>query len=91
MFDESTTWKKFLERFRQRLDIGPAFFHELEDTGYQFVSLPAEAYQAAVCDMTDRTSTGLAPWTLVEANDTNFARVKVLQTVCQRLEAALKG
>ena len=35
-------------------------------------------------------STGLAPWTLVEANDKNFARVKVLKTICERLEAALK-
>jgi polyphosphate kinase 2 (PPK2 family) len=40
--------------------------------------------------MVDRTSTGLAPWTLVEANDKNFARVKILRTVCDRLEAALK-
>jgi polyphosphate:AMP phosphotransferase len=48
-----------------------------------------DAYDAAVCDMVDRTSTGLAPWTLVEANDKNFARVKVLQTVCERLEMAL--
>ena len=41
--------------------------------------------------MVDRTSTGLAPWTLVEANDKNFARVKVLKTVCERIEAALDG
>jgi polyphosphate kinase 2 (PPK2 family) len=40
--------------------------------------------------MGDRTSTGLAPWTPVEANDKNFARVKVLRTVCERLELALK-
>jgi polyphosphate kinase 2 (PPK2 family) len=32
----------------------------------------------------------LAPWTLVEANDKNFARVKVLKTLCERLEMALK-
>jgi len=48
-----------------------------------------DAYHDAVCDMVDRTSTGNAPWTLVEANDKNFARVKVLRTVCERLEAAL--
>jgi polyphosphate kinase 2 (PPK2 family) len=48
-----------------------------------------DAYHQAVCDMVDRTSTGNAPWTLVEANDKNFARVKVLRTVCERLEAAL--
>ena len=47
-------------------------------------------YATAVCDMVDRTSTGLAPWTLVEANDKSFARVKVLKTICERLEAALK-
>ena len=28
----------------------------------------------------------LAPWTLVEANDKRFARMKVLNTVCQRLD-----
>ncbi|OIN92368.1 MAG: polyphosphate:AMP phosphotransferase [Comamonadaceae bacterium CG1_02_60_18] len=46
-------------------------------------------YQQAICDMVERTSTGEAPWTLVEANDKNFARVKILRTLCQRLEAAL--
>ena len=50
-----------------------------------------DAYHQAVCDMVDRTSTGNAPWTLVEANDKAFARVKVLRTVCERLEAALDG
>ena len=49
-----------------------------------------DAYHAAVCDMVDRTSTGDAPWTLVEANDKNYARVKVIRAVCERLEAALK-
>ena len=32
-----------------------------------------------------------SPWTLVEANDKNFARVKILRTLCHRLEAALQG
>jgi polyphosphate:AMP phosphotransferase len=48
-----------------------------------------DAYHQAVCDMVDRTSTGNAPWTLVEANDKNYARVKVLKTICERLSAAL--
>ncbi len=48
-------------------------------------------YVTAVCDMVDRSSTGLAPWTLVEANDKNFARVKVLRTVCERIENAIRG
>jgi len=49
------------------------------------------AYQQAICDMVERTSTGNAPWTLVEANDKNYARVKILRTLCERLEAELDG
>ena len=48
------------------------------------------AYHAAVCDMVDRTSTTSAPWTLVEAEDKNFARVKILRTICERIERALE-
>jgi polyphosphate:AMP phosphotransferase len=47
-------------------------------------------YEAAICDMVDRTSTEIAPWTLVEANDKYYARIKILKTLCERLEAALK-
>ena len=50
-----------------------------------------DAYQEAICDMVDRTSTGTAPWTLVEANDKGYARVKILRTICQRLQAELDG
>ena len=50
-----------------------------------------DAYQEAICDMVDRTSTGTAPWTLVEANDKGYARVKILRTICERLEAELEG
>jgi polyphosphate:AMP phosphotransferase len=46
-------------------------------------------YEAAACDMIQRTSTEMAPWTLVEADDKNWARVKVLRTVAKLLEAAL--
>jgi polyphosphate:AMP phosphotransferase len=49
-----------------------------------------DAYHRAICDMVDRTSTGNAPWTIVEANDKNYARVKIIKTVCERLEEALK-
>ena len=48
------------------------------------------AYENAVCDMIDRTSTEIAPWTLVEANDKLHARIKVLKTLVERLEAALE-
>lgn len=48
-----------------------------------------ELYEESVCDMIDRTSTEIAPWTLVEANDKDYARVKVLQTLSERIELAL--
>jgi polyphosphate:AMP phosphotransferase len=48
-----------------------------------------EQYEQAVCEMVDRTSTEHAPWTLVEANDKYFARVKVLKTVVDQLEKQL--
>jgi polyphosphate:AMP phosphotransferase len=47
-------------------------------------------YRDAVGDMVDRTSTEIAPWTLVEANDKRWARVKVLRTLGDALEAAFK-
>ena len=48
-------------------------------------------YEAAVNDMVQYTSTRTAPWTLVEGNDKRFARVKVVRTYADRLEAALKA
>src|SRR5690606_31861387 len=48
------------------------------------------AYRAAAEDMVDRTSTAVAPWTLVEANDKRFARIKVLRTINDALEAAFE-
>ncbi len=48
-----------------------------------------DLYQQAICDMVERTSTGNAPWTLVEANDKNYARIKILRTLCERIEAEL--
>jgi polyphosphate:AMP phosphotransferase len=46
-------------------------------------------YERAVCDMVDRSSTEIAPWTLVEAEDKRYARVKVLKTIVNRIDEAL--
>ena len=46
------------------------------------------AYEQAVCDMVDRTSTEIAPWTLVEAEDKYYARIKILKTITDRLKQA---
>jgi polyphosphate kinase 2 (PPK2 family) len=39
--------------------------------------------------MVDRTSTAMAPWTLVEANNKYHARIKVLKTLCEAIEKKL--
>ena len=49
-----------------------------------------DAYEAAVCEMVERTSTTLAPWTLVEADNKLHARVKVIRTLADMVEEALK-
>jgi AMP-polyphosphate phosphotransferase len=74
-------------------------FQEREVTGFKRFKITKEdwrnrekwdAYELAVMDMIDRTSTAIAPWTLVEANDKRYARVKILTTLADRLEVALK-
>ncbi len=73
-------------------------FQEREKTGFKRFKITEEDwrnrekwedYEVAVCDMIDRTSTEIAPWTLVEANDKNFARIKVLKCLCEAIERAL--
>ncbi len=48
-----------------------------------------EDYELAVNDIVEHTSTQSSPWVLVEGNDKRFSRIKVIQTFCERLEAAL--
>ena len=43
-------------------------------------------YKQAVDDMLLHCSTNYAPWTVVEANDKYFARIKVLETIVRRIE-----
>lgn len=46
-----------------------------------------DAYIDAASDMIDRTSTSLAPWTIIEANDKHLARVRVLEAITRGIEA----
>jgi len=48
-----------------------------------------QLYEEAMTEMIDRTSSRHAPWTLVEANDKKFARLKVLRTIVERLEESI--
>ncbi|WP_044871769.1 polyphosphate:AMP phosphotransferase [Pseudomonas sp. LFM046] len=76
-----------------------ARFKEREQTPFKQYKITEEdwrnrekwdLYVDAVGDMVDRTSTEIAPWTLVEANDKRYARVKVLRTINEALEAAFE-
>ena len=75
-----------LERFQEREQIPFKRFKITEDDWRNREKW--DLYRHAVCDMVDRTSTEISPWTLVEANDKRWARVKVLRTINEALEAA---
>jgi polyphosphate:AMP phosphotransferase len=76
-------------RFRERRKVG---FKRYKITPEDWRNRKKwDAYEQAVCDMVDRTSTRIAPWTLVEANNKRYARVKVLDTLCSSLERALQN
>jgi polyphosphate:AMP phosphotransferase len=75
-----------------------ARFKERQATGFKRYKITDEdwrnrdkwdLYRNAVEEMVDRTSTEIAPWTLVAANDKPFARIKVLETIADALEAAI--
>jgi AMP-polyphosphate phosphotransferase len=76
-----------LKRFKEREKIAFKRFKITEDDWRNRDKWPE--YRQAVCDMIDRTSTEISPWVLVEANDKHYARIKVLKTLCKRIEAAL--
>jgi AMP-polyphosphate phosphotransferase len=76
-----------LRRFEERKEVAHKRFKITDEDWRNREKWPA--YEAAVEDMVALTSTPVAPWTLVEANDKRFARVKVIETLCDRLEAEL--
>ena len=76
-----------------------ARFHAREKTPFKRFKITPEdwrnrkkwpAYERAVCDMVDRTSTDVAPWHLIEANDKKWARIRVLETIGDSIENALR-
>jgi len=77
-----------LKRFRAREKVAFKRFKITKDDWRNRAKW--NAYEQAVCDMVERTSTNTAPWTLVEANNKHHARVKVLKTLTQAVEKALK-
>lgn len=49
-----------------------------------------DAYELAVDEMIQKTSTTYAPWHILESTDKKYARIKALKIVIEELEKALK-
>ena len=49
-----------------------------------------ELYESAIDEMIQKTSTKAAPWVIVEGNDKKYARLKVLETVIERLRSEIE-
>jgi polyphosphate:AMP phosphotransferase len=73
-------------------------FRAREETSYKRYKIGAEdwrnrrkwpAYEAAVADMVERTSTEPAPWHIVASDDKHYARIAVLEMLRDRLTKSL--
>ncbi|GAB4369395.1 MAG: polyphosphate:AMP phosphotransferase [Acidobacteriota bacterium] len=76
-----------LRRFRRR-EQSPIRRHKITEEDWRNRARWPQ-YYAAVSDMLRQTSTAHAPWTIVEAEDKRWARVKVCEHVVRALEARL--
>jgi polyphosphate:AMP phosphotransferase len=75
------------ERFKARLEVPHKRWKITEEDWRNREKW--ENYEIAVNTMIEKTSTRTAPWVLVEGNDKRYARVKVLEAVCNNLERSL--
>jgi polyphosphate:AMP phosphotransferase len=73
-------------------------FQDRETTPYKQYKITEEdwrnrakwdSYETAACDMIEKTSVESAPWVLVEANNKEWSRIKVLRTIVRRLKEQL--
>ncbi|MEM7542952.1 MAG: polyphosphate:AMP phosphotransferase [Pseudomonadota bacterium] len=76
-----------LRRFEER-QRDPTKQHKITDEDWRNRERWAD-YELAVCDMVTRTSSEIAPWTIVAGNDKRYARLQVIEQWCERLAAAL--
>jgi len=83
------TKEEQLDRFKQR-EITPHKQWKLTDEDWRNRE-KSDDYEQAINDIIERTSTRIAPWTLIEGNNKQHARIKVIKTLCERMEEALKG
>jgi len=77
-----------LKRFKMRQDT-PDKLWKITDEDWRNRD-KWERYHTAVDEMIFRTSTKNAPWTIVEANDKLYARIKAMNTVISAVEKKLQ-
>jgi polyphosphate:AMP phosphotransferase len=73
-------------------------FRTREETPYKRFKITPEdwrnrkkwpAYERAVNDMVERTSTDPAPWNVIASDDKHFSRIETLERLCDRIESRL--
>lgn len=84
--------KEHKERFKdlQKFDI--PVFDEYEDEAGQDLDFirKYDEYLPFVEKLLEKTDMPYAPWTIVEANDRNFATLKIMMTVIRAIEASIE-
>jgi polyphosphate:AMP phosphotransferase len=74
-------------------------FNERKNTPYKRFKITADdwrnrkkwpAYERAVSDMIERTSTDIAPWNVIASDDKLWSRVEVLKCLCKTLDERLR-
>jgi AMP-polyphosphate phosphotransferase len=78
-----------LRRFEERRD-NPLKSWKLTPDDWENRRKRAE-YSAAIEEMLERTDHEAAPWEIVEAESKKYARVKVVETVIDRVEAGMRA
>src|SRR5271166_851624 len=76
-----------LRRFREREEVAHKQWKISEEDWRNREKM--DQYREAVEEMLHRTTTPYAPWTIVESNCKRYARVKVLETVCEVIRERL--
>ncbi|MGB9175647.1 MAG: polyphosphate:AMP phosphotransferase [Methanoregula sp.] len=76
-----------LRRFQQR-ESDPQKVYKMTDDDWRNRE-KWELYDEAIDEMLARTSTDIAPWTVIESNDKGYARVKALKTVTATVKKLL--
>ena len=80
--------KEQLQRFK-KLEEDPLESWHVQSEDWEHHEKYGE-YVIAIEEMLERTDTEWGPWTIVEATDRRWARIKIFETIIHRLEEALQ-